>query len=908
MSLEDYINESYRNDKRQLKQVVDTIHEVALIFQRTACDCDYVDDRSAFGVTSWPYKVTARGKVDTDNLYSPTTHSMILLTLDALETKSKASILIPDRIHPLKLKYQHKKDKDDYSKLKEVKNRASAEMVAAINQHHRKNLWTTKSATYGHGDLLTITWHIELALRWIDAKSLAGTDLGTCISRIVGAAGRTLAIPTANGSNFFDIRSVAKQLKCREVEHPFTRLRYVHLVAVMEKALDQFGKRPTPIPLPIDQKQLDHYWDTVDTIWFERRLHQHLAYWGVGDPRFDPAQLAFSLEGVLQHDADGLSPVTVEHVFNVLSRYQEREPCWRPVAPFMATDRGLSLFPLSAEVANSILRSCEILDRNELAPLHFAKFERQMWAYVSWLLARIERFTWNGNRVAGWHSDYAQERDTIHLWQTSQVLLFLLHFASLLQRKIAADGLNAANITPKNYTTLDDIRTYWSEETVNLAPQVPASSKATAATNPAAVNKKEPAPAYSVLKDIFDDFVRPRLEDSADNRNCSFMLYGPPGTGKTTVAEQISVRLNWPLIIITVSDFLAQGAAEMEARAKMIFSVLCEQHNAVILFDEIDQLLLDRNSRWYQAQDDVFKFMTPGMLTKLQDLRDAKRSVFIVATNYFERIDGAIKRRGRIDEHFLLSLPDWKRRRFFIAKFLIDGSEDFVAETTNNGQSVSDFCKKAAQLENRMKEINQKEFSIEDATAIAVEIEKFALEIDEKLQAQGIHIATVQYGYSDLRKLVPRMKDLKHRANSDAGQFAEDIRSRISDVDPSVELRTYRSRFVDANEQKIRDETPIEEFSLLMYLWGEIGKKVASPLDAATLKLAAESIADKYKTLEDLFDVKVVKDVKPKGHPKGRVHDILSTMFKDHWPTIAPKKSTPNKPNAKRVPSKNKSR
>src|SRR5262249_5374893 len=150
----------------------------------------------------------------------------------------------------------------------------------------------------------------------------------------------------------------------------------------------------------------------------------------------------------------------------------------------------------------------------------------------------------------------------------------------------------------------------------------------------------------------------------------SILLYGPPGSGKTTIAEQMAAHLGRRLIIITVSDFLAGGAAEVEARAKQIFEVLLEQQNVIILLDEIDQFLLDRNGDDYKKQQGIFQFMTPGMLTKLQDLKDAKRSIFIVGTNYAERIDSAIKRQGRIEDRHLLNIPDSEQRRRLVYRFL----------------------------------------------------------------------------------------------------------------------------------------------------------------------------------------------------------------------------------------------
>ena len=48
------------------------------------------------------------------------------------------------------------------------------------------------------------------------------------------------------------------------------------------------------------------------------------------------------------------------------------------------------------------------------------------------------------------------------------------------------------------------------------------------------------------------------------------LLVGPPGTGKTNLAEKLAEVLGYPLITVTVSDFLAEGGLQIEARAKAV--------------------------------------------------------------------------------------------------------------------------------------------------------------------------------------------------------------------------------------------------------------------------------------------------------------------------------------------------
>ena len=371
--------------------------------------------------------------------------------------------------------------------------------------------------------------------------------------------------------------------------------------------------------------------------------------------------MVFALEGVLQLDPEALSDNTVASWFRTLEESQARNPYWRPVMPFLGDSQGMVLFPVSVEISNSLLRSYEILERAK-RPTHRATLEALLRRYAQWLEARIERRPYGAREdryAIGWHSEHVNQPGLIHLWETSQVLLFLVHYWSLLQRKIAAEGLSHAGLRLRELEKSDRINDYWEDEPLVKLARVKAGSSTGSGAPGAHAD-------YAVLAKIRDNFI-----DKGKPR--SLLLYGPPGTGKTTVAEQMAVELRWPLLIITVSDFLAGGAAEVEARAKGVFQVLQEQQDIIILFDEIDQFLLDRGSQAYREQQGtIFQFLTPGMLTKFQDLRDKKRSIFIVATNYEDRIDSAIKRQGRIDDRLLLSLPDKARRREFLWRFLCD--------------------------------------------------------------------------------------------------------------------------------------------------------------------------------------------------------------------------------------------
>lgn len=142
----------------------------------------------------------------------------------------------------------------------------------------------------------------------------------------------------------------------------------------------------------------------------------------------------------------------------------------------------------------------------------------------------------------------------------------------------------------------------------------------------------------------------------------SLILYGPPGTGKTTLVEAIAKTAGVPLVEITPSDIMVGGAENVERRARQVFQALTKLTHVVILFDEFDSILLDRAKRDpEEIPTSIIEFLTPGMLPKLKALNDASkegRLCYVLATNFIDRLDNAVKRGGRFDLHCGIFPPD----------------------------------------------------------------------------------------------------------------------------------------------------------------------------------------------------------------------------------------------------------
>jgi hypothetical protein len=390
---------------------------------------------------------------------------------------------------------------------------------------------------------------------------------------------------------------------------------------------------------------------------FETRLHDHLSFAEIVDSRFDPTELAFCLNGMLLTRKDAVSKSLFDRVMSVLRIDSEQRGYWRTETPMLYQTRGDVLFTVSVEAVNAILASFALFDgrwclHDSIASENIDLIKR----YWRWLKARNAVVKIGTHDLTGWHSEHVNDPYLIHLWETSQVAEFLVNFRDQLKRYVARKSLTLAACSYKTPTKPVPVRV------------APGADRRPEGRWTAACDSMEPVTSlgdhYKIYQRIGEHFVTPRAQQMG-KPDFSMLLYGPPGTGKTTVASSLAWALDYPLITVTVSDFLADGAA-IEARAKDLFDMLRSQPRSVVLFDEIDQFMLDRDSEYFREQETVFQFLTPGMLTKLNDLRASESVLFIMATNYAERIDAAIKRQGRIDQHFLLLPVDRARRKQFV--------------------------------------------------------------------------------------------------------------------------------------------------------------------------------------------------------------------------------------------------
>jgi adenylate kinase family enzyme len=351
---------------------------------------------------------------------------------------------------------------------------------------------------------------------------------------------------------------------------------------------------------------------------------------------FDPGSLAFSLRihhDFGEHKADQLMPLALK----ILMKSQGPDGTWSTPSPFVLDpETGSGVYVANLEIANAVLR----IIRNTQAYEYFPNMKR---IYI-WLAANKNDIRWSHIHIIGWPHDKAIQQDRIEVWMTALALEFLVEFSQLVQ---------------------DVIRYRIQKRYLIDTPKV----RLTAILDP---ELRLPVEKRLTNK-IQNECILP-FRTLGRSRCSALLFYGPPGTAKTTLASAIAAELGWPLVTITPSDFVREGIEQTDRRAREIFDDLHKLTKAVILFDEIDEMLRSRNR---QGATSIFEFIIPGMLPRLQRLKqygEDAQLLLIIATNFCERLDSAIVRRGRIDHRILIPPPDQSSRKCQAFRYLINSS------------------------------------------------------------------------------------------------------------------------------------------------------------------------------------------------------------------------------------------
>ena len=156
-----------------------------------------------------------------------------------------------------------------------------------------------------------------------------------------------------------------------------------------------------------------------------------------------------------------------------------------------------------------------------------------------------------------------------------------------------------------------------------------------------------------------------------------FLFEGAPGTGKTETVKQVARILERELFIVEFETIIDSKLGQTAKNISRLFEEIhqfSQPHKALILFDEIDALAVDRINK-----NDIREMgrATSAVLKGLDGLNE--KTVIIATTNLFSSFDKALTRRfdftvnfNRYEKDDLLHISE-SILNIFLQKFKISG-------------------------------------------------------------------------------------------------------------------------------------------------------------------------------------------------------------------------------------------
>jgi ATP-dependent 26S proteasome regulatory subunit len=151
-----------------------------------------------------------------------------------------------------------------------------------------------------------------------------------------------------------------------------------------------------------------------------------------------------------------------------------------------------------------------------------------------------------------------------------------------------------------------------------------------------------------------------KLKEKGQSCNINgIVFYGLPGCGKTLLARAFANESERYFLKFSPADIQSIWIGQTQKNIQKIFSQAKRRCPSLLFIDELDSIGFSRNE--IHAHTDQ-KATVNQLLIELENLKGHDVLV-VAATNYLSRLDGALKRSGRLDWKIPIFPPDQNERK-----------------------------------------------------------------------------------------------------------------------------------------------------------------------------------------------------------------------------------------------------
>jgi hypothetical protein len=457
---------------------------------------------------------------------------------------------------------------------------------------------------------------------------------------------------------------------------------------------------------------------------------------------------------------------------------------WRHYKPLFHYKRAGNAYCYVFETF-AVLLQCALQDRAEAEMIRellkpYCNSLMDLWRYADSTKIPLPEL---GPNVIGWCSGHRTNVTEPESWATASVFSYAQHLRRLLGIWCREEALVSRKASRTRRSISDAAKVLATRGATWETTKSPVSERLwTLFVNP-------------VLMRGRIDGLEPDSQPIKETQARSAILFGPPGAGKTTLVRSLADLIEWEYVEIHASHFVAEGLPEVQKTADKIFRQLAELDQTVVLFDEIDELVRERD----MEKDAFGRFLTTSMLPKLAELWEDRNIIYFVATNHINYFDSAVIRSHRFDALILVSPPSFAAKtdelrrmlsknyglsvRFDINQDLIQAELGQVVsaapKTDQQAATPQDKATGSTLAGYREQNVDQKLALAKFALLRWDELDELAFRLAETLGSPASELKTISADI--LRTALTRVADSEWRKNKSYIDFIRDTESERRD-------------------------------------------------------------------------------------------------------------------------------
>lgn len=169
----------------------------------------------------------------------------------------------------------------------------------------------------------------------------------------------------------------------------------------------------------------------------------------------------------------------------------------------------------------------------------------------------------------------------------------------------------------------------------------------------------------SEIINAFQKFIDSKEDYKLSNLDYreSFLFYGPPGTGKTTLIKYLADIFRLDMAIVSSASIEKDFDV-----SSYTFRLGSNQLPRIVVIEDVDALKFSKTREDDNEVENVNGLDLSAFLNSLDGIDSPENIIYCFTSNYPEKLDPALTRKGRMNHHILIDLLEVDEINYFIKR------------------------------------------------------------------------------------------------------------------------------------------------------------------------------------------------------------------------------------------------